>query len=432
MGNSTSSSLSTTATATVATLACVGVGCAIYSYATAGMGRRPGPAEGRSDTTTVEEIPEDTENSDELSIAEADEDAVDGRKVVFQACVCLLCVLVSLTSILKVLRSENDVHFPLFAPLFWTVIGAGVGILGVAPIKQDSCQPLPINTHKNGDISSTAPRSNPGAERTDLLPVDLGEDEEKGGGDSQSIALRTDLSTNVDALGSTKYDLADSLYDAGNDWDGLVRHCKDLEVEAPEDPQILWRCSRAIFESSQQQGVSEDKKKSLIYEAHKYAEKALSVGQDSAKAHIWSGIMLNEVGNYEGTKVKIGNTPKVKELWLKASKLNPEDPSSYNLLGRWCKGIVEINWVTKRMAAAIFGSLPATSYEEALSYFQRAESLAPGTWLKNQTLIVECLIGLNRYVEAKEMLDKCERTPVRTAEDKEAKADIFVLKGRIR
>eukprot|EP00505_MAST-04D_sp_SCG-Rhode-Island_P003538 Stramenopile-MAST_4_protein_3538 len=377
------------------------------------MGRRPGPAEGRSDTTTVVEIPEDTENSDELSIAEADEDAVDGRKVVFQACVCLLCVLVSLTSILKVLRSENDVHFPLFAPLFWTVIGAGVGILGVAPIKQDSCQSLPINTHKNGDISSTAPRSNPGAERTDLLPVDLGEDEEKGGGDSQSIALRTHLSTNVDALGSTKYDLADSLYDAGNDWDGLVRHCKDLEVEAPKIHKFYGD-------------------KSLIYEAHKYAEKALSVGQDSAKAHIWSGIMLNEVGNYEGTKVKIGNTPKVKELWLKASKLNPEDPSSYNLLGRWCKGIVEINWVTKRMAAAIFGSLPATSYEEALSYFQRAESLAPGTWLKNQTLIVECLIGLNRYVEAKEMLDKCERTPVRTAEDKEAKADIFVLKGRIR
>ena len=114
------------------------------------------------------------------------------------------------------------------------------------------------------------------------------------------------------------------------------------------------------------------------------------------------------------------------------AELNPEDPSSYNLLGRWCKGIVEINWVTKRMAAAIFGSLPATSYEEALSYFQRAESLAPGTWLKNQTLIVECLIGLNRYVEAKQMLDKCQHTPVRTAEDKDAKADIVVLRGRIR
>ena len=122
MGNSTSSSLSTTATATVATLACVGVGCAIYSYATAGMGRLPGPAEGRSDTTTAEEIPEETENSDEPLIVEGSEDVMDGRKVAFQACVCMLCVLVSLTSILTVLRGENDVDFPLFAPLFWTLL----------------------------------------------------------------------------------------------------------------------------------------------------------------------------------------------------------------------------------------------------------------------------------------------------------------------
>ena len=47
-------------------------------------------------------------------------------------------------------------------------------------------------------------------------------------------------------------------------------------------------------------------------------------------------------GEIEGSKVKIKNLPKVKEHWVKAKELNPNDGTALNLLGRWCKGIVKL------------------------------------------------------------------------------------------
>ena len=108
------------------------------------------------------------------------------------------------------------------------------------------------------------------------------------------------------------------------------------------------------------------------------------------KGHSWYGICLMEIGEIEGSKSKIGKLMDVKTAWTKSTELNPNDSTSYHLLGRWCFGIVGIDWFSRTIANALFGTLPDTSYEEAMQYFEKAEKIDPGFWLKNQSMIAQC------------------------------------------
>ena len=92
---------------------------------------------------------------------------------------------------------------------------------------------------------------------------------------------------------------------------------------------------------------------------------AVAANDDNFKCHSWFGIILNEVGDLEGSKKKISYLYIVKEHWVQAAELNPKDATSQHLLGRWCYGIVTISSVMYWAARALFGKLPDTSWEEA-------------------------------------------------------------------
>ncbi len=212
----------------------------------------------------------------------------------------------------------------------------------------------------------------------------------------------------------------DELYKNGS-WDELyVNMAAMYESSDKCNPEIIWRYSRATYEMSKQPDVQKDSKKKnkFVYDAFEAAKLGLVNAPNHFKIHLWYGILLNAVGEIEGSKVKIKNLPTVKEHWIKASELNPKDGTALNLLGRWCKGIVEIDWFSRQIANTIFGKIPETSYEEALSYFMKAEDLEPGFYLSNQLSIAQCLIAMKRKNDAKDWLLKSLELPVVTEEDK--------------
>ena len=124
------------------------------------------------------------------------------------------------------------------------------------------------------------------------------------------------------------------------------------------------------------------------------------------KCHSWFGIILNEVGEIEGTKKLISYLYVVKEHWMRAAELNPQDATSQHLLGRWCYGIVTISRVAYWAARALYGKLPDTSWEEAYGYFQQAENLEPGFWKKNLLMMAICANALKRPDESRSLLLK--------------------------
>ena len=116
----------------------------------------------------------------------------------------------------------------------------------------------------------------------------------------------------------------------------LLEYLKKANEETPNDIEILWRLSRAAYDCAEKIGISNEKKKELIYFAFDVIQKALSVDEHNFAVHKWYGIILSSIGDFEGTKSKIGNSYKVKNHWERAIQLNPNDATSQHLLGR-CK-----------------------------------------------------------------------------------------------
>jgi hypothetical protein len=96
----------------------------------------------------------------------------------------------------------------------------------------------------------------------------------------------------------------------------------------------MWRLARAAYDVSNLKKTPADETKRLIYSAYEVIQQALAKTEEIAEVHNWYGIILSRVGDFEGTKVAIANSYKIKSHWEKAIELKPSFPTTYHLLGR--------------------------------------------------------------------------------------------------
>ncbi|KAM5212092.1 regulator of microtubule dynamics protein 1 isoform 2-T2 [Hipposideros larvatus] len=187
---------------------------------------------------------------------------------------------------------------------------------------------------------------------------------------------------------------ADYLYESGETeklYQLLTRY------KESEDAELLWRLARASRDIAQLSGTSEEEKKLLVYEALAYAKRALEKNDSSFAAHKWYAICISDVGDYEGIKAKIANAYIIKEHFEKAIELNPKDATSIHLMGIWCYTFAEMPWYQRRIAKVLFATPPSSTYEEALSYFQRAEQGKTYLKLHNKKLAAFWLVKARDY-----------------------------------
>ncbi|XP_035205402.1 regulator of microtubule dynamics protein 1-like isoform X1 [Stegodyphus dumicola] len=124
---------------------------------------------------------------------------------------------------------------------------------------------------------------------------------------------------------------ADAFYDE-------AKYEKLYNLLAPhhesDDPEILWRLARAVFEKCRD--IKEDKQK-LVYleDALALVDKALEINESCWAAHKWKAILLDYVWRYKSTKNRIVHSFDVRKHMERAIQLNPEDSTSYYLLGEW-------------------------------------------------------------------------------------------------
>ena len=179
----------------------------------------------------------------------------------------------------------------------------------------------------------------------------------------------------------------------------LAKTWGDLEPNAavPSDAHsprersaVDWRLARACHELALEPDTPAEEKRALMYKGLMLAGLAATNDDGSFAAHKWLGILMSAVGDYEGTKARIGRSYEIKKEWDRAVALAPGDATSHHLLGRWAFSIASLSWVERNVAKLLFGAPPATSIAEALGHFRRAEAISPGFWKKNALMIAKC------------------------------------------
>lgn len=192
-----------------------------------------------------------------------------------------------------------------------------------------------------------------------------------------------------------------------------------LQHKDSDDAEFLWRLARASRDLSQLSNMEADRKKQLTFEAFEYAKRALEKDDKCFAAHKWYAVCLSDIGDYEGVKVKIGNSYIIREHLERAVELNPKDATSFHILGYWCFAFAELPWYQRKVAAVIFASPPMSTYEEALAFFLKAEQVDPDFYSKNLLMLGKTYMGMKDKEKALYWLTKAKDYPAHTFEDKE-------------
>ncbi|NXG53866.1 RMD2 protein, partial [Psilopogon haemacephalus] len=173
---------------------------------------------------------------------------------------------------------------------------------------------------------------------------------------------------------------------------------KDGKYENSVD--FLWRLARAygdLFEMTtdaeeKRQYVSDGKQRKNVYTVPSECSETFA-------------IMCGYMSQFESVQNKIRNGYLFKEHLDKAIELKPQDPFLYYLNGRWCYSVAQLSWIEKKVAAALFGTPPTSTVEEALQNFLKAEEMHPGYSKCNYVYLAKCYKDLGQKNNALKYCD---------------------------
>ena len=111
--------------------------------------------------------------------------------------------------------------------------------------------------------------------------------------------------------------------------------------------------------------------------------------------------------------------------------MNPKDPTMHYLLGQWCFSVAELTWYQRKIAAALFATPPESTYDEALGYFQQAESIDPMFYSYNLLMLGKTFLRMKNMDEAKKYLKIAADYTAKNNEDHNAKQEAMSLLSNI-
>ena len=141
------------------------------------------------------------------------------------------------------------------------------------------------------------------------------------------------------------------------------------------NPEIAWRLSRNCYDLAQE---TTDKavKEQLIRRGLEIIEKCVQDdGGNNFASQKWKGILLGGLGEFIGSKEKIGNAFLIRDFFKKAIELNPKDATSQHCMGKWCWSILQIGWLERQAAAVLFATPPTSTYDECRGYFLASDEI---------------------------------------------------------
>jgi hypothetical protein len=192
----------------------------------------------------------------------------------------------------------------------------------------------------------------------------------------------------------------------------------------------LWRLARAC-NYLVDETANPAQKKAFALEGLAYADTCMATNANAAASNKWKAIMTSTVGNFRDLKEKIAGSYVIRDHIQRAIELDASDATCHNILGQWCLAFADMTWIEKRAAAALFGTPPTATYDEAVTHFRNAEKISPGFWKKNVFLVAQTYHKMDQNDAAREWLVKAREVPVKTKEDRDVEKQIDALMKKL-
>jgi len=177
----------------------------------------------------------------------------------------------------------------------------------------------------------------------------------------------------------------------------------------PDAIELLCYKARSLFDESNDT-TNPKEKQSLLEQGLSFAEKALSIDENSWLAHKWVAIITSSLLDFMGKKEKIMKAFEVKSHAQIAIEKNPTDATTFHLLGRLCFNVANISWIERKLAQTLLADPPTATFDEALGHFIKASTLR-SEFISNNLWIAHTYVKLNNSAKAKEWYEITVKTP---------------------
>ena len=150
---------------------------------------------------------------------------------------------------------------------------------------------------------------------------------------------------------------------------------------------ILVRCAELTLYLGNAQ-PKEDEKQSYYNTAFKFANSAYSIDSLIAPSNYIMGLVLSALMNAKPIKEKLVGTKGIWNFANKAIQINPNDPKSLHLLGKWHDELSSLNPAAKAGLKLFAKDIPKASLTEAIDLYEKARTFDPALIVNNVDLAV--------------------------------------------
>jgi tetratricopeptide (TPR) repeat protein len=215
---------------------------------------------------------------------------------------------------------------------------------------------------------------------------------------------------------------ADQLFDE-NKYQETISLLKEYENQNLYE--IKWRIARALY--SQSKSETGKKSEELVREAFDYSKAALELNDTHFAGHKWYAVLLDAKSGLDGTKERISQLENFHKHLERALELNPQDATTWYILGEYYFGLADLNWMTRKIVAVVFANPPSATYEQALECYEKAEQMNPDFYSLNKFALGRTYLQLGNKEKAKEFLTKAYNVNVANEDDKKCKEEATKL-----
>lgn len=151
-----------------------------------------------------------------------------------------------------------------------------------------------------------------------------------------------------------------------------------------------------------------------------YAQKAAALAPENAEAQLSVAISYGKMLPFMDTKSQFQASPSIKAYAEKAIKLDPENDLAWHVLGRWHRTLSDVNMLKRTVASFMYGQLPKTTTEKAVSCFEKALEINPRR-LMHYIELGRAYAQMGKTEEARRFIEKGLSMPNREKDDPETK-----------
>lgn len=174
--------------------------------------------------------------------------------------------------------------------------------------------------------------------------------------------------------------------------------------------------------------------KPIFQEGLDHALATIAAQETCADGHKFASILYAKAAR--DTKEQISFAYRIRDHGRRCLELRPDDSVAGLVLGTWCYEVAGLGWLMRQAAAALYGTPPTSSYEEALRYLHQSEDAAAapggvGVMMSCRLKIAQSYWQLGRKDEAKRWTALALAVPVSPAEDPADVAALAALASKL-